>query len=613
MAYTYILDGGTLLADEPMGWDKSKLKIARNDVLKGMYVRYVTTLIFVGDGYDYILNKANTDGICSVIDIEIRDTSNSEAFHFNGKIYIENIKLNLSECTAECVVEDDSLSVQIIKLAETKIECFGTTTSIGGEVITPVGQNISLHDFITANGSGQVHITQPLLQKKFFNFFDLIQYMLNYLTDNGITLQSDFLTTNYLMEKRSYELGGTVAVNDVITYTYVNCWGETVTDNITADYTDLTKLATHLTAVLRVPFDYTIVGSVCASTGIQVPSVYDSLATYQGDLINFASNRPSIISGLTTTIDTHYFAPYQIIFSSTGATTFTETVDQEFVYGGSDLWLSNGSIFNNSIGVLNLSLQDIFNQLYKWFNINVRFYKTGGVQYCRIEPAKYFYDQINNLSIDAFNELTQEYVTDIGISSLKYAQPDNYNIVHGLLSESGYAQKNCYSRSQDSNSDWKVGWQHISDSNYLDLDNNDIVVIQSDGINIGGDWVTPCDRNDWRCSIITYGVYHFGLNPGFCLTGMPTMHYHVAKNHGYFGTPELVFNGRTLTIDDVIQIQKIYSFKTALTCDQVNTLLDNPLTRISFSDNNGNGLSGWIKEAEYDITSGLLTVSIYSE
>jgi len=594
MAFQYILDNTVILTNEPLGWDQSKLKIARNDVLKGIFIQYITSLTFVGDGYDYILAKSISDGICSIVEIEITDTSNTDAFSFSGKIYIENVKFNLTKCSVECVVEDDSLAGSVIRLLKNKVECYNTDVSIGGEAITPVVDSIDMGYSTTAFWNDVTGYIGNVGVHTGFKIFDLIQYLLNYITDNSVTLVSTLLSTDFLTEKKTYTLGGTVAVSDVISYSYVNVWGVTVSGTVTSSSTSLTTLGREISLAM----------SMQCNTNGGTPTFEDVTAAYNGDTLMYISNA-SAYATYSNILYIHHFAPFTVSFSSTGATTFTEAQVQAYQYGAGDLYITNGAIMNNNKLIMNISLEEILEKLFMWFNISTRFYKSGGVQYCRIEQAKYFFDQVNNINIDAFNDLSQEYVTNIGLSTLNYSQPEYSRSYYGIFNEASYSTKNCYVRTQDSDSDWHIGYAHIYYR--LDLTDNDIVVFQSNGIKMNADYFTVFNISNYPPN------FAFTQDGLLAATSFALLHYYVAKNHGYFGAPELVFNGRNLVIDDTIQIQKVYEFSSWIDCTTYNSIIDNPIAKISFVDASGNIISGWIKEAEYNITNSLLKLALYSE
>jgi len=618
MAYQYILDRNTILTTEPEGWVDSKLKIASNDLLKGVYVNYLTTLTFSGDGYDYILAKSVSDGICSVVDIEIVDTLTPDSFHFKGKIFIANTKFNLTECNVECVVEDDSFAQSILRIIKTEVECFGTTVSLNGSVITPVQQNCDLSQVTTAYPTNTVYWDNPtdiagnhLNTTRMFKLFDVIQYILDYLTNNSVTLQSDFLSTNYLTEKRTYTLGGTVANGDTVSWSYVNAWGVTVTGSVVYDSlggaTSVNTLATQLVGAMRhrIPVSGTVPTS---ARGI----------TYQGDVLMYINNLGTAANQQYAVIECHYFTPFSITFSTTGSTTFTEAVTQAHQYGGGDLAITNwnclnGDLLDHSTGRLNISLENIFSNLYRYFNTSVKFYESNGAQYCRIEPIKYFYDQVNNLTVDSFNELKQIFVTDVGLSNLNVRMIEAPIQNFGLFADASYTAESCYDRVLDTNSNWRIGYHHVQNLDFQYLDNNEIIVLQIDGANkINNDWLTSLNPAVNADFITNLNIYYGGFY-AMLLSAMPMLHYHVAQNHGYFGNDIYIFNGKTLTITDTIQIQKVYEFKTVLDCVQLDTLLDNISIKINFSDSSGTTISGWIKEGEYDLRSNVLTLSIYSE
>ena len=114
MEYRFsIIDGNTeLVIDEPIGWDKCKFTLARDENYHGIFVTFSSELEFIGNAYTYISNIFYNNGIEYILNLKIEERCN-EAYEYGEPYYY---RINLSNyqdlfngyCSCKVNLEDTS-------------------------------------------------------------------------------------------------------------------------------------------------------------------------------------------------------------------------------------------------------------------------------------------------------------------------------------------------------------------------------------------------------------------------------------------------------------------------------------------------------------------------
>lgn len=147
----YLLDWNDAIINEPLGWVDSKSIIIRDQQLDGLYFSYITDLEFWGDGYQFIKNEFDTNGMCGKVPIliEYRCGENAEwEEYFEGLIYISDSKFDESKCQVECTIEELTPAALLIKGGDTDVYFIsGVPVCGGGADLLPLAQDIvKFHD-----------------------------------------------------------------------------------------------------------------------------------------------------------------------------------------------------------------------------------------------------------------------------------------------------------------------------------------------------------------------------------------------------------------------------------------------------------------------------------
>lgn len=188
----FILDGtqypGAVVDDT-----KLKTTLQRDSKLGGFLESQDARIIFIRDAYDYLKAQFfdETNGFCILIDVEIQENCNGQIITlYNGIIKTSDIEFNHKECTAKTKLFDNSFFALIDNNRSIEVDLASNRTK-NGDVITELDEyDVAMFD--PNNGAA-------LADCKAYRIFDLLQYVLSWISDNEITLVSDLLTNSPMM------------------------------------------------------------------------------------------------------------------------------------------------------------------------------------------------------------------------------------------------------------------------------------------------------------------------------------------------------------------------------------------------------------------------------
>lgn len=184
---------GIQLVDEPIGLRDLEIEIIREDGFDGseqiLRDKTSTELEFAGDGYAYLCEKKRNNFCGSVsIDIQFLCTSEYQTI-FNGIIPVSKVAFNLTKKIAKTEIRDSSFTGKIKDLSKTQIATYISRTRNCEELET-VDKNILF---------GATNV-------KSFDVLDLFKYLVSFITDNQITVVSDYLIANPIAITTGYNL-----------------------------------------------------------------------------------------------------------------------------------------------------------------------------------------------------------------------------------------------------------------------------------------------------------------------------------------------------------------------------------------------------------------------
>jgi len=194
--FFFYIDGAQI-QDEPIGMDGFQASIERDEGKRFIGVTFPLDLTFIGDGYTAIKDYIKDNNRYSYLDFEIRELQNGNL----STVYAGLIKLSegtdyISRRKWETPIRDQSFSAYLLNNWETPVNIEGTETRRGAG-ITPTTSGFlyrsydrSQYNHDISGSTGVSSIDDDRL--KFYDAQDALQYILHFLSENRLTLQSSW-------------------------------------------------------------------------------------------------------------------------------------------------------------------------------------------------------------------------------------------------------------------------------------------------------------------------------------------------------------------------------------------------------------------------------------
>ena len=193
----FYLDG-VKLADDPQDWEAATITLERDMQLNGIFTTYNEKLTYIGDGYDYLINLIDIQNFCGEVLLEIYeyigDNRIITGFSFAGIIDLSDCDINRTRRNIKVGCLEDTMVTKFKKYSTLIVPLNNTSNeTLNGEAISPVGgQLLRLPNGISIYPSG-IFTTDKI---GYVLYSDAFQYILSYISDNQIVLDSDLLQVN---------------------------------------------------------------------------------------------------------------------------------------------------------------------------------------------------------------------------------------------------------------------------------------------------------------------------------------------------------------------------------------------------------------------------------
>jgi hypothetical protein len=550
---------GIQINDEPIGLADASVEISRDQDMKMVFSKFISDLVFWGDGYSVLKSQiALLNNICEAIPISIvEDCANG--FEFEGVLFPSDTEENLSKCTIKATIEDDELESRIVRLKDLSV------TINGGK---------------TLNGLPLANLTTTTLAgRQYWYLKDVIQYIVDYITDSSVSIDSSLINTNVFRQEVLIITisGATPTAGQTLVISYVDIYGKLQTINFT--YTATLTLEQELRIALNqdvvsldnlggIDFTFPISTEFNSPTGLRLEFWNES---------NFSINS----SGMP-------------------GVTFTITPQQTYSYGLANIMISPDSIYKaiapstpltNTTGI---SLLDIFTPINSMANVAMRFYRSGSSSFLKIEPEEEFFNNTSlSLTIRNIKDLTRKPYEDWGISELEVAS--SANDIWNIFNSNGYVGQIC------GNSEYRASFERMKQAGSTQGD--DYIY----AINLFS--TTPFDGTytiSWRAS----GAVSSALIGG-CIQ---MSHYLVARQWA-FRANALTYRGNEMKNPNALLLNNNLNFDHPLTIAEYNTLSSNIegyLKVNAFSDVSLD-IEAYVLNVQYKIKDGMTTFELISE
>lgn len=193
-------------SEAPEGWEDYNTTLKNDSDLKGLFKLSDTSLTFWGDGYTTIKNAFDTDGHCGQMDFEVRQYNGASVYTsvFTGILFLKNVEFGegINGSYAKCKIEDNSFFAKVFNNRNLKAKIY-STFSKNGEVITACPYN-RLQYFNPSSGSYYVMFTPTgnyVRNNTCFTLFDLLTYMVAFVSDGEMDFYSDTFGTGGIYEE----------------------------------------------------------------------------------------------------------------------------------------------------------------------------------------------------------------------------------------------------------------------------------------------------------------------------------------------------------------------------------------------------------------------------
>ena len=172
--------------EEPLGWSDFEEELDRDIKERLISVKYSSDLTFTGQGYAMLKEMYEQNGFCQIITYQaLQDCAGTTNICARGVIILADAEWNLTRCEVAVPVIDDALGARVINNKAIPISPTADLTK-NGLALTPVPTfAILLHDPQT---SSLLPDTRDA-----WDWWDAMNHAIAYITDNEVTLVSDWV------------------------------------------------------------------------------------------------------------------------------------------------------------------------------------------------------------------------------------------------------------------------------------------------------------------------------------------------------------------------------------------------------------------------------------
>lgn len=582
----------TILNDDPDNWKDIEIKIFRDSVIKGLFIKYTSELAFIGDGYTIIKNEYDTNGACGSVTARIEKLNGtSYVTVFTGIIYMSNVIFNPENGKATAPIEEDSLSALILKNKSLKVSLdYAIEKTLGGTQLTDIANDCSFHDPLT----GMAYAT-----RKVYRIRDVLQYILDIITDSGITLDSDFFITDTDQGHiQTVDFDADFVAGNVITVTM-----HKFDDDPDVRGTNFnTDQAT------------TIADIINNNTGIG-PGSEESQT--QSILV---PRWQRITSGGSRSITYQSHVPYTIdsVVVTGGATqpNATITINVPFTDGMKDLCITNGyQLIDAGIAPV-VSLDEVIQELNKMFGVTFKVFDNAGTPTFKIEKTEDFFTGAplfnlqNKVRVKQFTPDSEfnNVVAQVGFGDDDYFTGSSSL---GAFNKGKFYVSLCDQEPLNLENEWLANTVTIEDTlkgTTTDHDSDDIFFV----IVTNADAAAPFTAGQFSSGKGSTSYWPYNLY----LTNWNKIRYNYFRINGDPHSNSTADNSAVadhfIANNRVFSLKNKYTVEAILSFSEMQLIIGSPENTIQFMDGS-NLLKGWINEITYLLISGKTEIECLTE
>lgn len=588
-AVRYYLDN-ILQATEDLGWKDTRLGRKRSAQYNALFLRYASNLIFEGDAYTY-LKGVQLANICSNVQFRVEYKCNEFGLYdilFEGLIKVREMGVNETLCQVRCNAEDNSLAAVLMAQTDREVDITGLLTANGSA--------------ITAAALKVLRITTPstLVLRNGYYVFDVMNYIVKYISDNRIALVSDHFQTNQPV-RTSQQIVFTSPAQLAtgvgnITVQYRNYFNQTITTVLSP--IGATAVITLNTLMQRIKG---ILG-----VGTDVEEEY-----YLNDHIRWALLSSNGVDTITLTNDFEF----EILAVGGASYTIVDTIPTTST-GARKLSMLTGARLRNSTTPETVqrsySFDEVFGEMNKFYNLGFSFSIVSGVPTMRIEPISYFILQSqSSVSLLEIAELSYKISDRFAIDKLQVgdsSRDDGFRAV--VNTKNTWSTSNgCDSVKQNLKSDYITDWQKISEQALSTDDKNDekIYVVECEDTIVPGS-----DAQSIKYKNITF-TNTSGANIQGDVLNVFINSYSKIRNWLFSSSGDMTLQDKTIVNTTPIKLIRAYEFDHPIGYAEIKTLLYNEFDYLPFGAGIVPDKNGWIDDFESPIVGGLTKFVLLSQ
>lgn len=580
--YKFFLDNNQVA--DPKNWDEGKINYKRHDALNALLYEYVSDLVFVSDGYDY-LSSALLAGFCNNVQLRIYKLNNELGTYYNlfeGIIKLRDAKVDEYKCEITVNAEDNTLIQQIIDFADNEFDLSGLK-GMGWTVSAVSQKTLGLWD--SANPSVQ-------FQRKGYLVYDILQYLMNCMTqgDNPVTVVSDYYQTNTTSRYSSVITflvpAQLQAPPNFTEFKWTNYLGEVITVNVPQD----AVIGNALLLVAQ------------SVTNFPVAPVKPFYYTNDFKFYQFATHNGVNTVTIESDLPIPNFTSILINGNINLPVAYSKT-DTAGTDGMKNLALSTGAMLRGLSTARSpvLSFKKVFDELNKEHNLGCSIKNVQGVITFRIEPISYFFGSSTpSVTLTNVPGLKYEISPRFNKDQIKVGDGRNKENLAAdmIIQNTWYSGTKCQSEIVDCKNSWVVDWDEIDKqigigATFTEYDEK-IYLIECTTGTAGADY----DSIKYRLGAVS--TFGYAMNTHLTNYWKIRRWLFSMSGNAKFGT-KLILNHNT------IKPNREYTFDAPLKFTEAKTLRDNDEDFIVFgpTDLPQDFKYGWIEEISYDTKTSL--------
>lgn len=581
----------TQLADDPQDWDEATITLERDTQLNGIFTTYNEKLTYIGDGYDYLINLIDTQNFCGEVRLEIYeyvgDNRLTDGFSFIGIINLSDCEINRTKRTIKVSALEDTLVTLFKKYSTLEVPLNNTQNkTMNGEAISPVGGQLNrLPNSISIYPSGVLGTDKI----GYVLYSDAFQYLLSYISDNRILLDSDLLQVNRFDEYINYLTFSALTGGQTSIVSFDSFGGERIT--------------------------FTTSG---AKTAAQHAAAFADFVVYHFDNSNdrFCNNLDSfpgvgLLSDQVGIVLIHNpnfdFGLY--VTESPLRGTFTDGAAN--VAFTTPFYIITQNVTNATIPI---SFQDFYQEFSNIYDCELRFIKDGSQYKLQIEKRSDFINNSTSTIIlyeSNIYEMEDKYADDLIFETVSWNQRSEGETVC-LLNKASYQTNGCGITEKKINLKYYYGAKYHIDAVADAKTGGEIMPIRYDDlITLYGAptpywWATYLDGYDDTANAFdAFTRYKW-------LVGDFANHAMVMKRRLETVNAIATQNEFQIISDNPYRILRKISFTYPIQWQDFRTMNNDPSSPISIVMNDNTVKKAWIKKIQYNVLTGLTKFELYT-